>query len=124
MNSIEGTQETINAYLHDHDISRLSDDAVFKVMSTGQEYKGKKAIEELLSYFYSVAFSANFRQKDLIVAQDKAVLEADFYGRQLLEFAGIKPKEGEVHVPLCVVYQVKDDKITGAHIYFESDALR
>ena len=58
------------------------------------------------------------------MTQDKAVLEADFYRTQLLEFAGIKPKEGEVHVPLCVGYQVKDDKITGAHIYFESDALR
>jgi predicted ester cyclase len=124
MNSLESTRETVNAYLHDHDASRLSDDAVFKVMSTGQEYKGKKAIEELLRYFYSVAFSANFLQKELVVAEDKAVLEADFYGTQLLEFAGIKPKEGEVHVPLCVVYQVKDDKITGAHIYFESDALR
>ena len=124
MNSLESTQETINAYLHHHDSSRLSDDAVFKVMSTGKEYKGKKAIEELLSYFYSVAFSANYSQKDLIVAQDRAVLEADFYGTQLLEFAGIKPRKGEIHVPLCVVYQVKDHKITRAHIYFESDALR
>jgi predicted ester cyclase len=124
MNSLDSTQETISAYLHGHDMNRLSDDAVFKVMSTGQEYKGKKAIEELMHYFYSVAFSANFLQKELVVAQDKAVLEADFYGTQLLEFAGIKPKEGEVHVPLCVVYQVKDGKITGAHIYFESDVLR
>jgi len=42
MNSIESTQETINAYLHDHDISRLSDDAVFKIMSTGQNTRGKR----------------------------------------------------------------------------------
>lgn len=114
----------MDAYLRGHDTNRLSDDVVFRVMATGQEAKGRKAVEELLHYFYNVAFSANFSQQDLIVGEDKAVLEADFYGTQLVEFAGIKPSGEEVHVPLCIVYHVKGDKISAAHIYFEVDALR
>jgi hypothetical protein len=54
----------------------------------------------------------------------RAVLEADFFGKQDLEFAGIHPSGKEVHVPLCLVYGVQNGKITRANIYFESDAIR
>ena len=41
-----------------------------------------------------------------------------------MEFAGVRPSGKEVHVPLCVKYDVKDGKISRANIYFETDALR
>lgn len=124
--SIRETREVVERYLNGHDASKLADDAVFVVMATGQESKGREAIGQLLDYFYNKAFSATFEQKDLVVGEDgKAVLEADFIGMQNLEFAGVRPVSGkEVHVPLCVKYNVKDGKIVRANIYFETDALR
>jgi predicted ester cyclase len=41
-----------------------------------------------------------------------------------MEFAGIQSSGKEVRVPLLIKYEVKDGKITGANIYFETDALR
>lgn len=124
--SIRETREVMEQYLHGHDTSKLAEDAVFVVMSTGQESKGREAIAQLLDYFYNTAFTATFEQKDLVVGEGgKAVLEADFIGKQKLEFAGVQPKSGtEVHVPLLVKYDVKDGKIVRANIYFETDALR
>jgi predicted ester cyclase len=51
-----------------------------------------------------------------VADEGKAVIEADFYGKQNFEFAGVKPSGKEVHVPLCVKYDVKNGKITHANI--------
>ncbi len=123
MTSIEDTRRIVEAYLHRHDVSMISDDSVFVVMSTGQESRGRAAIEGLLDYFYNKAFNAQFAQKDLVVGEGKVVAEGDFHGKQNLEFAGIQPSGKEVHVPLCIKYDVRDGKIKRANIYFETDAL-
>ncbi len=93
-------------------------------MATGRESKGRTAIDQLLDYFYKKAFTAGFEQKDLIVGAGKAVVQGDFHGKQNMEFAGVKPSGKEVHVPLCMKYDVKNGKLTRANIYFETDALR
>jgi predicted ester cyclase len=45
-------------------------------------------------------------------------------GKHIGEFAGIPATGGkEFRVPLCVVYDVEDDQIKRARIYFEIPAL-
>jgi predicted ester cyclase len=123
--SIAETKGVVEEYLHGHDSSKLADDAVFVVMATGQESRGRAAIDQLLDRFYNEAFTARFDQKDLVVGEGKAVVEGDFVGKQNLEFAGVKPGgKKEVHVPLLVKYDVNNGRITRANIYFETDSLR
>lgn len=122
--AIRETEQAVNGYLHGHDTSRVAEEAVFVVMATGRESKGRTAIDQLLDYFYNKAFTARFEQKDLVIGAGKAVVEGDFHGKQNMEFAGVKPSGKEVHVPLCIKYDVKNGKITRANIYFETDALR
>ena len=110
--------------MHGHDASMVADDAVFVIMSTGQESKGRPAIEQLLDYFYNKAFTARFAMKDLVVGEGKAVAEGVFIGKQNMEFAGILPSGKEVHAPLLVKYDVKGAKISRANVYFETDAIR
>jgi predicted ester cyclase len=124
LTSVEETKEVVEQYLHGHDISKVADDAVFVIMANGQESKGRLAIEQLVDYFYNKAFTARFDRKDLVVGEGKAVVEGDFTGKQNLEFAGIQPSGREVHVPLCIKYDVKNGKIARANIYFETDTLR
>lgn len=124
MTSVEETRDVINRYLHGHDTSALADNVVFEVMASGQKATGKESVAQLLDYFYSKAFTAQFEPSNLVVGEGKAVLEADFFGKQNMEFAGIQPSGKDVHVPLCVSYDVSGGKITYARIYFETDALR
>ena len=124
LTSLEETRQVMDRYLHGHDSSAIADNATFEVMSSGQKAVGRAAIEGLLDYFYSKAFTASFAPKLVTYGEGKAVLEADFYGKQNLEFAGIQPSSREVHVPLCVSYDVSGGKITYARIYFETDAIR
>ncbi|MHB8588484.1 MAG: ester cyclase [Candidatus Dormibacteraceae bacterium] len=102
----------------------MAADAVFTVMATGQEAKGREAITQLLDYFYHQAFDATAEERNLVIGDGQAVLEADFTGTHIGEFAEVAASGKKAHVPLCVAYELQGDQITKARIYFETDAFR
>ena len=120
----ERTREVMMQYWEFHDLSKLDEDAIFTVMDTGQEARGREAIGQLLHYFYHEAFEAHAELKDILIAEDQACFEAEFVGKQLSEFAGIAPTSNEIRVPFCVVYDLANGQITRGRIYFETQALR
>ena len=123
--SVKRTSEIMRQYWDsDHsDVSMMADDVVFTVMASGQEAHGPEGVLGLLNYFYHVAFDATAENTAEIIEDGKAVWEGDFVGKHVGEFAGIPATGKQVRVPLCVVYDVKDDQIKRARIYFEIPAL-
>jgi predicted ester cyclase len=122
--SVENTREVMMRYLEAHDENMLSQDAVFTMMATGHQTRGREAIGQMLHAFYHEYFEAEALLKDLLIAEDQACFEAEFAGRQVREFAGIAPTGKEICVPFCVVYELAHGKITRGRIYFETEALR
>ena len=123
--SVESTREVVTKYLNSKhsDVSMMADDVVFSNMATGQEHHGPESVLELLNYFYHIAFDADAVTKNTIFADGKAVLEADFVGKHIGEFAGIPATNKQVRVPLCVVYEIENDKIKRGRVYFEMPIL-
>ena len=117
------TQQNIENYMQTHDVKYIAEDAVFKNMGTGEETKGSEAIAAMLHYVYHVAFDAKAEVKNIIITEEKALLEADFKGRHIGEFAGIPATNKEVNVPLCVAYDLKDSLIQKARIYMLTDVM-
>jgi steroid delta-isomerase-like uncharacterized protein len=105
------------------DVSMMSDDVVFTIMGTGQEHRGREGVMQLLTYFYRTAFDARAEVTNMIVADGQGMIEGDFVGTHIGEFAGIPPTSKEVRVPLCVVYDLANDQITRGRVYFEMPAL-
>ena len=120
----ERTREVMTAYLEGHDVSRIAEDAVFTIMGSGQEFRGLAAINRMFDYFYEQAFGAIYEVKHTVIAAGEAVCEMELAGRQLMEVGGVAPTGREVRVPFCVVYELADDLIRRARVYFEVDALR
>ena len=60
---------------------------------------------------------------NLIFADGQAVWEGDFIGKHVGEFAGIPATGKDVRVPLCVVYDLQNDQIKRARVYFEMPVL-
>ncbi|HEY0751419.1 MAG TPA: hypothetical protein VGD26_09690, partial [Chitinophagaceae bacterium] len=87
------------------------------------EYKGKAEIGAMLHYIYHVAFEAKAVLKNYIVTEDKALVEGDFQGKHIGEFAGVQPTFRDVNVPLSVSYDLKDGLITKARIYMLDSVL-
>jgi len=123
--SVETTQKIIKRYLDSNhsDLSMMADDVVFTNMATGDKHRGPKEVSEMLHYIYHVAFDAHAETKNLIFTESNAVFEADFVGKHIGEFAEIASTNKPVRVPLCVSYDIENEKIKRARIYFEVPAL-
>ena len=121
----EKTREVISKWIDSEhtDTSILADDVVFTSMNTAEEDRGPEGVSQSLNYIYHVDFDAGFEVRNLIVDGGIGVAEADFVGEHIGEFAGIPPTHKHVRVPLCVVYEVEDEKIKRARIYFEMPAM-
>ena len=123
--SVERTREVISRYLSSNhsDLSMMAEDVVFAHMATGDKHEGPEGVARMLHYIYHVAFDAHAETRNLVVDDGKAVLEADFVGSHIGEFAGIPATGKQVRVPLCVVYDLENDMIKRGRIYMEMPVL-
>ncbi len=116
--------KNVEEYFKTHDTIYLDEDAVFKNMTTGEETKGRKAIAEMLHYIYHVAFDAKADVTNTIVTDKNAVLEANFTGKHIGDFAGVPATGNQVNIPLCVTYDLNSDGlIQTARIYMQTDVM-
>lgn len=123
--SVESTRETMMRYFNSEhgDTSMMADDVEFTIMDTGQQEVGPDGVMQMLNYFYHVAFEATAETKNLVIADGQAVLEAYFTGKHIGEFVGIPATGRDVRVPLCVAYDLENDRIKRARIYLSSGAM-
>ena len=123
--SIETNRKIMSRYLDSNhsDLSMMAEDVVFTNMASGEKHNGPEAVTQMLKFIYHVAFDAHAETKNLIINETNAVFEVDFVGKHIGEFAGIQPTNKSVKVPLCVVYDIENEKIKNARIYFEGPAL-
>ncbi|MCC7357835.1 MAG: ester cyclase [Anaerolineales bacterium] len=123
--SIESTRETMQRYFDSAhgDVSTLAEEVVFTVMATGQENRGHDGVLGMLNYFYHVAFEATAEPRVTIFGESNALWEGEFVGQHIGDFAGVPATGKDVRVPLAVVYDLENGKITRGRIYFEMPAL-
>lgn len=123
--SVESTRAAITRYLDSGhtDLSMMADDVVFTTMATGEEHRGTEAVARMLRHIYHEAFDAHAETRNTIFTDGNAVLEAEFIGRHIGEFAGVPATNREVRVPLCVVYDLENDRIRRGRVYFEIPAM-
>ncbi len=123
--SIESTRKTMQRYFaaEHSDVSMMAKDVVFTVMGTGQEHHGPEAVLGMLTYFYHIAFDAKAVTHLTLFGENNAMVEGDFVGKHIGEFAGIPATGKDVNVPLCVVYDLENDLIKHGRVYFEMPAL-
>jgi steroid delta-isomerase-like uncharacterized protein len=122
---IDRTREVMSRYWDsDHrDVSMMAEDVVFTHMATGDEHRGPEGVLRMLDYMYRQAFDATADIRTRLCGEGQAVLEADFVGRHIGEFAGIPPTGRSVRVPLCVVYDLEGDRVKRARVYLEMPVL-
>lgn len=123
--SVESTRKVMKRYWDSGltDLSVLADDAVYTMMATGEEARGPEAILQMIEGFYRGAFDARPETQNEIFADGQAVVEGFVVGKHTGEFASILATGKEIRVPLCVVYDLENDQIQRARIYFEVPVL-
>jgi len=122
---MENTSEAIQRYFNSehNDVSMMAEDVIFTIMATGQENHGREGVLGMLKYFYHIAFDAAAESRATLIGEDHAVWEGEFIGKHIGEFAGIPATGKDVHVPLCIVYELENDQIKRGRVYFEMPVL-
>jgi steroid delta-isomerase-like uncharacterized protein len=101
----------------------MAEDVVFTTMATGDEHRGPDGVRRMLDHIYHAAFDARAEIRTRLYGENQAVLEADFVGTHIGEFAGIPATGRGVRVPLCVVYDLEEGLIKRARVYLEVPVL-
>jgi steroid delta-isomerase-like uncharacterized protein len=120
--SVEATSETMRSYL-DALIARgdfadyFTDEVTWTTVGSGQELQGREPVRDFLTWMHTQAFDAHPEIKSLIVGDGQAALEADLVGTHTGEFLGMPPTGKSVHVPYCVIYDLREDKIAALRAY-------
>ncbi len=121
--AIAKARKNLTAYAKSHDVEYVTEDAVFYNMGTGEEYHGREEIGNMLHYIYHVAFDAHAEPSNMVVTENKALLEGRIKGTHIGEFAGIPATGKQIDVPLCVTYDMEDGLIKEARIYLMGNIL-
>jgi steroid delta-isomerase-like uncharacterized protein len=123
--SVESTRAAIRKYIDSQhtDLSMMAEDVVFTNTSDGEQTRGVDGVRQMLHYIYHVAFDARGEFRNVIVADQHAMIEGDFVGTHTGEFAGIPATNKSVRVPLCVVYDLENDKIKRGRVYMAVPAM-
>jgi steroid delta-isomerase-like uncharacterized protein len=123
--TVERTREVMTRYLDSQhsDLSMMADDVVFTNMATGEEHHGVEGVRKMLDHVYHEAFDATAETRNRIYSEDRAVLEGEFVGTHIGTFAGIPATRREVRVPLCVVYDLVNGKISRGRVYMQVPVL-
>jgi ketosteroid isomerase-like protein len=107
----EETAAALDAYLGDEGIERVAQDAVYREMGTGEEWRGREAIAGTLDRLYTELYDARADERHRVIGAGTATIEYDFRGRRQADGA-------DVSIPLCVVYELAGGQIQAARIYF------
>ena len=102
------------------DLSMMADDVVFTIMDTGQEHRGPQGILQMLNDFYHGTFQADVETTNTIFADGQAVVEGYVVGKHTGTFAGVPATGKDVRMPICVVYDLENDKIKKGRVYVAS----
>jgi steroid delta-isomerase-like uncharacterized protein len=124
--SMEMTAQTMRSYL-DALLARgnfanyYTDDVTWTTVGADQELQGRQPVRDFLIWMHTQAFDAHPKVKTLVVGDGQTALEAGFVGTHIGEFLGIPATGKSVQVPYCVVYDLRDDKITALRAYIPMD---
>jgi len=123
--SVESTAEVMQRYWASghSDTSMMADDVTFTIMDTGEEHRGPEGVLRMLEGFYHGSFEATAEITNSIIGDGHAMVEGYVVGKHTGEFAGIPATGKDVRVPICVTYDVEDDKVKRGRVYFAMGAL-
>src|SRR5215211_2631746 len=87
--SVARTRAVLEAYWKNHDPKYVAEDAVFTMLPTGEEIRGRDTIAKHLEDFYHGSFTAHAQVVNSIFSENRGLLEALVIGKHTGDFGGI-----------------------------------
>jgi predicted ester cyclase len=118
-------QQIVEVYLGSQDCMLFAQDAEFRFMSHVEPLRGREAIDAILRIFFREAFSkARVEVCNMVVGkQGTVVVEFMFHGMHTGLLMGAQPTGNRVAVPMIAVFEVEQEEIKRARLYYDTRIL-
>ena len=104
-------------------LDTLCDEPVYRIMATGEEYRGKEAVAAFYRGLFEAVPDATFDLVNAFVADLGVVEESVLRGTHRGRWLGVEPTGRRIELPLTIVFPIKDGKILGERLYFDMTTL-
>jgi steroid delta-isomerase-like uncharacterized protein len=105
-------------------LATLCADPLYVIMATGQEHRGPEAVAGFYTGLFESMPDVNFDLRDVFIGENGVVEESVLVGTHTGNLFGLPPTGRPVHLPLTIVFPMKDGEILGERMYFDMDALQ
>ncbi len=104
-------------------LATLCEEPVYKVMATGEEYRGKEAVASFYSGLFEGVPDATFDLINAFISEAGVVEESVLRGTHQGKWMGVEPGGKKINLPLTIVFPMEDGAILGERLYFDLGTL-
>lgn len=100
-------------------LATLCDQPVYKIMATGEEFRGKEAVAAFYTALFAAFPDAGFELIDAFIGEAGVVEESVLRGTHTGTWLGVEGSGKKLDLPLTIVFPMKDGQILGERMYFD-----
>lgn len=104
-------------------LDTLCEEPVYKVMATGEEYRGREAVASFYLGLFEAVPDAKFDLINVFISDAGVVEESVLQGTHQGKWMGVEPSGNKIDLPLTIVFPMQDGKILGERLYFDLGTL-
>jgi steroid delta-isomerase-like uncharacterized protein len=104
-------------------LDTLCDEPVYTIMATGEEFRGKQAVASFYTGLFEAVPDATFDLVNAFVGEEGVVEESVLRGAHRGKWMGVEATGRAIHLPLTIVFPMKNSQILGERLYFDMGTL-
>ena len=100
-------------------LDTLNDEPVYKIMATGEAYRGRDAVATFYRGLFEGVPDATFELINAFVGEEGVVEESVLKGTHQGKLFGLEPTGRAFALPLTIIFPMNGGQILGERLYFD-----
>jgi steroid delta-isomerase-like uncharacterized protein len=105
-------------------LATLCAEPVYVIMATGATHRGRAAVADFYTGLFVSMPDVTFELADVFIGENGVVEESVLVGTHTGDLFGLAPTGRPVHLPLTIVFPMRNGEILGERMYFDLDHLQ
>jgi steroid delta-isomerase-like uncharacterized protein len=105
-------------------LATLTPEPLYVIMATGQEHRGREGVASFYLGLFESMPDVTFDLQEVFIGESGVVEESVMVGTHTGNLFGLPPTGRPIHLPLTIVFPMRDGAILGERLYFDMDSLQ
>jgi steroid delta-isomerase-like uncharacterized protein len=105
-------------------LATLTPEPLYVIMANGQEHRGREGVASFYLGLFESMPDVTFDLQEVFIGESGVVEESVMVGTHTGNLFGLPPTGRPIHLPLTIVFPMRDGAILGERLYFDMDSLQ